>query len=90
METEEELSARKRKADNELVDSLLIKDLFDDDVIERAPALFEQRMKWDEICDTHGESNKFSRHLRMTKESFERLVELIRPALLVDETQAAR
>jgi DDE superfamily endonuclease len=91
METEEEATARKRKADNELMDTLLTQEcFFEDDANERAPALFEQRMAWDKILDTHGDTQRFTRHLRMTKESFMRLLEYIKDDLLVDESQASR
>jgi hypothetical protein len=90
METEEEATARKRKADNELMDTLLTQEcFFEDDANERAPALFEQRMAWDKILDTHGDTQRFTRHLRMTKESFMRLLGYIKDDLWVDESQAS-
>ena len=48
---------------------------------ERGPLLERQRMEWAKIVETHGQTDLFSRHLRMPIESFTRLLELIRPSL---------
>ena len=54
----------------------------------RQDALFEQRLAWNQYCSRHGEHGTLVRRLRMTKESFEKLVLLIQDDLQVDEKYA--
>jgi DDE superfamily endonuclease len=57
---------------------------------ERAPSMFEQRLSWEAIRDRHSNRSNFTRHLRMSLESFEQLLGYIRPSLVVNEEMAAR
>jgi hypothetical protein len=49
----------------------------------RNPSMIEQRMNWDKFSNAQREqSANFKRHLRMSKESFLKLLGYIRPKLL--------
>jgi hypothetical protein len=56
----------------------------------RAPSMFEQRLIWDTIVERHGDWSSFVRHIRMRRESFDKLLDLIRDKLEADHNQAAR
>ena len=57
----------------------------------RAPSMFEQRLIWDTIVERrHGEPSSFVRHIRMRRESFDKLLDLVRDKLEADHNQAAR
>jgi hypothetical protein len=58
--------------------------------VERAPALFDDRLKWHRIIEKHGSRSSVKRHLRMSLDSFNQLFSYIRPALEVDVTQSSR
>jgi DDE superfamily endonuclease len=55
---------------------------------ERKSALYEQRLDWTEYCERHHERGTLARRLRMTRQSFEKLVLLIETELQVDEVAA--
>ena len=59
-------------------------------LVTRAPSLFEQRLIWDGIIERHGERANFRRHLRMRRDSFDKLLGYIRDDLEVDHHMAAR
>ena len=54
----------------------------------RQDAIFDQRLAWGEYCLKHHDRGTLLRRLRMTKESFDKLVLLIKDDLLVEETHA--
>jgi DDE superfamily endonuclease len=57
--------------------------------IHRAPSLFLQRLNWDVFCNINALHRDFPRHIRMSAESFRKLVEILRMDLEVDEEQAS-
>jgi hypothetical protein len=55
----------------------------------RSPSVFDQRVNWDNFANSQREqSTNFRRHLRMSKDSFNKLLEFVRPRLAVDERMA--
>lgn len=54
----------------------------------RNPSHFEQRLAWDEYSSTHVARGTFDIRLRMTFDSFNKLLGHIRESLLVEETQS--
>jgi hypothetical protein len=58
--------------------------------VERAPSTCDQRMVWENIVLKQGNQATFKRHLRMSAESFDKLLSYIRPLLEADEIQGAR
>jgi hypothetical protein len=56
--------------------------------IHRGPSLFMQRLNWDVFCNMHALHRDFSRHIRMSAESFRKLVEVLRGDLEVNQDQA--
>jgi hypothetical protein len=54
----------------------------------RVPSLFSQRLIWEEIVDKDKQRAVFKRHLRMSPESFNKLLSYIQPALKIDERMA--
>jgi hypothetical protein len=57
--------------------------------IKRTPSLFVQRLNWDTFYNQHGLRRDFHRHIRMSPESFNKLVDCLREDLTVDEEQAS-
>ena len=55
----------------------------------RTPSFFDQRLKWDVLLQKYGDQTNFTRHLRMSPSSFNKLLALIRPALKANELQAS-
>jgi hypothetical protein len=54
------------------------------------PSTFEQRLNWEVFASIQKEqSTNFRRHLRMSKESFTKLLGFIKPSLTVDERMAS-
>ena len=57
---------------------------------KRNPSLFDQRLKWDQFTSRHSERFLFKRHIRLPSlESFNKLLNLIRHDLVVDERMAS-
>lgn len=56
--------------------------------LQRNRSIFSQRLCWQEYCDLHVERGTFKRRLRMSKESFDKLLTLIRHRLEVNESKA--
>jgi hypothetical protein len=55
---------------------------------KRNPSLFEQRLSWEKFQRSHRSRQDFQRHLRMNIESFDRLLDLIRHDLEVNNSMA--
>jgi hypothetical protein len=92
MDEEEDyiLYKQRLKADNEFLDTMIIMmAVQSSDIEERSPPLFEQRLLWKSILETHGTRDTFTRHLRMAQESFNQLLGYIQPVLEVDNAMAA-
>ena len=58
--------------------------------IPRNPTLFDERLQWDVFVRKFGGRAEFKRHLRMSYDSFTRLLSHIRPSLEVDAEMARR
>jgi hypothetical protein len=58
--------------------------------ILRNPTLFDERLKWDVFIRRFGGRAEFKRHLRMSSDSFTKLLSHIRPSLEVDAEMARR
>ncbi len=56
----------------------------------RDPPIFAQRLQWEEFTFQHGRTREFRRHLRMSLQSFTKLLGYIRGGLTVNSEQAAR
>ena len=56
----------------------------------RNATTFEQRLAWHDCCERHAARGTFKRRLRMSKESFDKLLSYIHDDLKVDEAQAHR
>jgi hypothetical protein len=56
----------------------------------RSPSLFEQRLNWDNFCNRYGHRAEFKRHMRMSYDSFNKLVDCLRPQLQVDNERAEK
>jgi len=54
----------------------------------RRPALFDDRLHWSTFLNKFGNRVEFKRHIRMSPSSFNKLVDLLRPSLLVDKNMA--
>ena len=54
----------------------------------RQGSFYDQRLAWNEYCSRHHDRGTLVRRLRMTKDSFDKLVLLLRDDLLVHETFA--
>ena len=54
----------------------------------RSPSLFDQRLAWDSFCSRHGLRSDFVRHIRMSHDSFTRLLSVVRKDLEVDTEMA--
>jgi DDE superfamily endonuclease len=57
--------------------------------IKHGPSLFVQRLNWDTFYNQHGLRRDFHRHIRMSGDSFNKLVEWLRDDLNVDLEQAS-
>jgi hypothetical protein len=57
-------------------------------IVERAPALFDQRLIWENILKKHSKHSAFKRHLQMSPTSFAKLLSYLPPALEADHVQA--
>jgi DDE superfamily endonuclease len=55
---------------------------------ERRSPLYDQRLAWNEYCARHHQRGTLARRLRMRKDSFQKLVQLLEEDLLVDEACA--
>lgn len=55
---------------------------------KRNPSLFDQRLAWEAYCFRHEKRGTLTRRLRMTKESFDKLLQMVESSLLVKETYA--
>jgi DDE superfamily endonuclease len=55
---------------------------------ERNASHYDQRLAWDDYCKFHVSQGTFDRRLRMSKESFDKLLGYIRDSLVVNETKA--
>lgn len=55
----------------------------------RHPSMFDARLSWDTFCSRHCHRADFTRHIRMSFESFEKLLSFIRDDLEVDKDMAA-
>ncbi|KAI2489791.1 hypothetical protein MHU86_24785 [Fragilaria crotonensis] len=53
-----------------------------------APSLFEQRLVWDTFCSRHSARSDFARHIRMSHDSFNKLLSAIEKDLEVDGEMA--
>ena len=58
--------------------------------VDRNRSLVEQRLLWDEYSSRHEQRGTLLRRLRMTKESFDKLVLLLAADLVVDEVEAKK
>jgi hypothetical protein len=56
----------------------------------RSPSLFVQRLQWNNFCTLYGQRAEFKRHLRMTYESFTKLLACLDLKLQVDNKRASR
>ena len=56
---------------------------------ERNPSVFEQRLNWEEHKGSRSHDRSFRRKLRMSVDSFEKLLEMIRKDLEVNEAMAS-
>ena len=54
----------------------------------RNPSVFEQRLLWDQYCNKHIVRGTFKRRLRMSKQSFDKLLSYIYDDLVVNANQA--
>ncbi len=54
----------------------------------RPPSLFEQRLVWDTFCSRHSGRSDFTRHIRMSHDSFNKLLSAIQQDLEVDREMA--
>jgi hypothetical protein len=54
----------------------------------RRPALFDDRLHWSTFLNKFGNRVEFKRHIRVSPSSFNKLVDLLRPSLLVDKNTA--
>ena len=54
----------------------------------RSPSLFDQRLVWDTFCSRHCLRADFNRHIRMSHDSFTRLLSVIKKDLEVDTDMA--
>ena len=54
----------------------------------RNPSFFDQRVCWDQYCKKHTSKNTFNVRLRMSKQSFDKLLGYIRHDLIVNEMMA--
>ncbi len=54
----------------------------------RPPSLFEQRLVWDTFCRRHSGRSDFTRHIRMSHDSFNKLLSAIQQDLEVDREMA--
>ena len=57
-------------------------------VIPRNPSVFEQRLMWGSYADKHSRKETFQRRLRMKKDSFDKLLVMIRDDLVVNDGTA--
>jgi hypothetical protein len=57
-------------------------------VVSRLPSIVHQRLQWEGIRIRFGDRSDFKRHLRMSYESYSKLLELLRPHLNVDNKMA--
>ena len=55
---------------------------------KRNPSSFDQRLSWSSFCNKHVPRGTFKRRLRMTKESFDKLLSYVYEDLLVKEQMA--
>jgi DDE superfamily endonuclease len=55
---------------------------------QRNPSHYEQRLAWKHYAEYHVSQGTFDRRLRMSRQSFDKLLSYIREALLVNETKA--
>jgi hypothetical protein len=55
---------------------------------DRSAAFFDDRFDWGRIVCHHGNPSAFKRHLRMSHESFQKLLSYIRPDLEVNLAQS--
>ena len=55
---------------------------------ERKSPLYDQRLIWNQYSSRHHQRGTFARRLRMHKDSFDKLVQLLEADLLVDEVSA--
>lgn len=55
---------------------------------ERNPSIFDQRLAWDEYCRRHELRGTLQRRLRMSKKSFDKLLEMVEKDLHVNFSQA--
>ena len=58
--------------------------------IPRNPALFNERLQWNHFIQRFGARADFKRHIRMSLDSFTKLLSHIRPLLVVDAEMARR
>ncbi len=58
--------------------------------ILRNPALFNERLQWNHFIQRFGGRADFKRHIRMSLDSFTKLLSHIRPLLVVDTEMARR
>lgn len=63
--------------------------LIDSDGEKRTSSAFQQRLNWDEFVQKHKDRPLFRRHLRMTYDSFLRLLEMIKPHLVMRDERMA-
>ncbi len=57
--------------------------------VSRRSSMFDQRLQWDTFCAKYAGRQDFQRHLRMSAESFAKLVSFVRHALAVNHKMAA-
>lgn len=57
---------------------------------KRDPSIFEQRLNWAAFRERHGSRTQFKRHLRMSAQSFDKLLSYVYDDLLVDFEMAQR
>lgn len=58
-------------------------------VVSRRPAMFDQRLQWDNFYAKYAGRHDFQRHLRMPAESFSKLVSFVSDKLAVNHEMAA-
>jgi hypothetical protein len=57
--------------------------------VPRAPSFFDQRLLWNDVLHSHGNRCNFTRHLRMSSESFHKLLSYVSDALTVNHEMAS-
>lgn len=55
---------------------------------QRPPSLFEQRLVWGTFCSRHSGRADFTRHIRMSHDSFNKLLSVLQQDLTVDREMA--